>query len=106
MDSRAFHRIYYENVSSTGYESYKNSFQFFYELVLFPVQRDPVLIKKLEEVLRKAPFNAGFALYLYQMKNAVRGVYPHADSILKDITGNLKDYDVFHLSVNLTNQLL
>ena len=64
------------------------------------------MVKKLEEVLRKAPFNSGFGLYLYQMKNAVRNVHPNADTILKDITGNLIDFDVYHLTENLTNQLL
>ena len=40
------------------------------------------------------------------MKNAVRNVYPHADQILKDITGNMKDYDVYHVSESLTFQYL
>jgi hypothetical protein len=40
-------------------------------------------VKKLEEMLKKAPFNTGFGIYLY-LKNAdVYGTFPHADTILK-----------------------
>lgn len=65
MDSRAFKTIYIQNVCSTGYESYKKSFQEFYETVWQPIERDQVLLGKLVDTLKRAPYNVGFGMFLY-----------------------------------------
>jgi hypothetical protein len=93
-------------VKSTGYESYKFSFQNFFERLFAPVLRDHQCVKKIEELLKKPPFNAGFGMYLYTKNAEVHGTFPHADIILRDImSAGLRDYDVYHISEGLTPEL-
>ena len=54
-----------EEVKFTGFEQYVNSFGNFYERVFTPILRDKEYVKKLEELLKKPPFNAGFGMFLY-----------------------------------------
>lgn len=71
------------------------------------MERDPALIKKLESELKKPPFNCGFGMYLYLMRNDVQGIFPQRDQILKDIEKvGMRDFDVYRLTENLTPELI
>ena len=92
---------------TTGYESYKGSFQNFYEKVFTSIEGDLILAKKLEELLKKPPFNTGFGMYLYLMRNEVRDVFPNGDQIMKDILSQgLREFDVWKISENLAPDLM
>ena len=91
---------------STGFESYKKSFQNFFERIFSPVLRDLSCVKKLEEILKKQPFNAGFGMYLYTKNAEVNGIFPQSDIILRDILSvGLRDFDVYHITEGITEDM-
>jgi hypothetical protein len=66
------------------------------------VLRDQGYVKKLEDLLKKPPFNTGFGLYLYLNHGESRGVHAQPDALLKDIVSNgLREFDVYRISENL-----
>ena len=48
-----------------GGPKYQNSFENFYQRVFTPILSDKEYVKKVEEHLKKPPFNAGFGMFLY-----------------------------------------
>ena len=70
IDSHCFRSIYYSRVHATGFESYQGSFQEFFEQLFSPFAIDTSsdnlpIIRKLEDLLKNRPFNAGFGIYIY-----------------------------------------
>lgn len=66
-----------------------------------------LLLKKLEDAMKKPPFNAGFGMYLYLSKNKVRSAFSQPDVIFKDILSHgLRDMDVYVLTEQLRPEQL
>jgi hypothetical protein len=69
------------------------------------VGRDPPLRDKLEEILKKPPFNSGFGIYVYLVREDARDFYFNAEKIFNDILKiGLRDYDVYKITENVSEQ--
>jgi len=66
------------------------------------IERDFTLKDKLEELLKKPPFNCGFGMYLFLRRDDVRDVYPNGDKTMNDILKNLRAFDVYRLTEHLS----
>ena len=67
------------------------------------IERDITLKDKLEELLKKPPFNCGFGTYLFLKRDDIRDVYPNADKTMNDILRNgLRAFDVYRLTEHLS----
>lgn len=84
INSQCFKSLYCQHVHSTGHESYKNSFWEFFERVLAPLFRgvskaDEALAQAVEALLKKAPFNAGFGMFLYITQDEYVSLFPRRE---------------------------
>ena len=51
--------------------------------------------------MKKAPYNVGFGLYLYQQQERAQSNFPEREQIMKDITyTGLKAFDVYRIAEN------
>jgi len=65
------------------------------------------IVKKIEEIFKKPPFNAGFGMYLYLGMNSIRNIFPNAEEILKDILSKgLREFDVYRLTENISAETM
>ena len=85
VESQCFKSLYFEKVHSTGHESYSNSFHQFFDELFTPLVNfenladKQSIIRKLEELFKKPPFNAGFGMYLYLERDSIKHLFQQAE---------------------------
>mmetsp|Transcript_1954 Transcript_1954/g.3394 ORF Transcript_1954/g.3394 Transcript_1954/m.3394 type:complete len:346 (+) Transcript_1954:397-1434(+) len=71
------------------------------------VNQHHFLIKLLEENLCREPYNSGFGMYIYLMRNKVRSFFPNTEQLLKEVlSSGLRDYDVFRITESVDAQYM